>query len=47
MADHLSHYLLWRALMAAQKNNIATEKILLDIAKFWWYDGYEGFETDC
>lgn len=46
MADHFSHYLLWRALMFAQKNNIATEKSLLDCAKFWWYDGYEGFNTD-
>jgi hypothetical protein len=29
-----------------QKKGIATEKNLLDIAKFWWYDGYEGFNTD-
>jgi hypothetical protein len=33
--------------MHSQKNNIATEKILLDIGRFWWYDGYDGFETDC
>lgn len=47
MADHLSHYLLWKALMHGQALGVATEKSLLDIAKFWWYDGYEGFNTDC
>ena len=47
MADHLSHYLLWKSLMYGQALGVATEKNLLDIAKFWWYDGYEGFDTDC
>lgn len=47
MADHLSHYLLWKSLMHGQALGVATEKSLLDIAKFWWYDGYEGFNTDC
>ena len=47
MANHLSHYLLWRSLMAGMKNGTATEKSLMDVAKYWWYDGYEGFYTDC
>jgi hypothetical protein len=46
MADHLSHYLLWRTLMDCQRKGIATEKTLLDLGKYWWYDGYEGFNTD-
>ena len=47
MADHISHWLLYRALMHGQALGVASEKSLLDIAKFWWYDGYEGFNTDC
>lgn len=42
-----SQAVLYRAMMIGQKKGIATEKNLLDIARFWWYDGYEGFETDC
>ena len=41
-----SQAVLYRSLMIGQKKGIATEKNLLDIAKFWWYDGYEGFNTD-
>ena len=47
MIDHLTHYLLWRSLMRGMNIGTATEKNLLDIAKYWWYDGYEGFNTDC
>ncbi len=46
MRDHLSLFLLWRALMVGQSRGIVTEKSLLDTAKYWWYDGYEGFNTD-
>jgi hypothetical protein len=46
MSNHFCHYLLWRALMDGQKLGIATEKNLLEIGRFWWYDGYDGFETD-
>lgn len=42
----LSQAVLYRALMYGMKINVATEKNLLDTVKFWWYDGYEGFETD-
>lgn len=42
-----SQAVLYRSLMIGQKKGIATEKNLLDCARFWWYDGYEGFETDC
>ena len=46
MIDHLSHFLLWRSLMRGQKLGIVSEYNLLDAAKFWWYDGYEGFNTN-
>lgn len=42
----LSQAVLYRSLMHGMKINVATEKNLLDTVKFWWYDGYEGFETD-
>jgi hypothetical protein len=32
--------------MTGQKRRTATEKDLIDIARFWWYNGYEGFNTD-
>lgn len=37
---------LYMAMIELQKKGTFTEHNLLDIAKFWWYDGYEGFETD-
>lgn len=47
MIDHISHYLLWKTLMQSQNANRCTETTLLQFAKYWWYDGYEGFNTDC
>jgi hypothetical protein len=46
MIDHLSLYLLCRALIKGQNNGIVTESSLLNSAKYFWYDGYEGFNTD-
>ena len=32
--------------MRAQETGSLTEHSLLDCARFWWYNGYEGFNTN-
>jgi hypothetical protein len=46
MTDHCALYTLYKAMMTGQQKGLCTEHNLLDCARFWWYNGYEGFNTD-
>lgn len=46
MTAHCALYTLYTSMMAGQQKGLCTEKSLLDSARFWWYNGYEGFNTD-
>lgn len=46
MYQHVIHYLLAKALKEGYRGTAAREYDLIHIGKYFWYDGYEGFNTD-
>ena len=45
MYQHVVHYLLAKALKEGYHGNAAREVDLIMVGTFFWYDGYEGFNT--
>lgn len=46
MFQHVIHYLLVKSLSTGYRNGVAREYDLIHTGKYFWYDGYEGFNTD-
>jgi len=46
MGGHLALWVMVRSLRIGQSNGLVTEGSLINAAKFFWYDGYESFNTD-